>query len=583
MSNVKKRKNTFFLILSFLTKRQKAGVYLLIGASVIQAFLELIGISSIIPIISLVNEPSSIEQTWYLKFLYDLFHFSDSFHFLIGLIIAAILLYILRTIYVVALSVFQNRFIYRINVRLSSKAYEILLLQPYEYHLMHNSAEVIKKATYDPSSTTECLTSYISIFSSLFMALLVVVFLFLVNPLISLIVIGVLGVVSFFVIFFAKRKSRLAGSDVNEFQVKQQQEMREALGAVKEMNVYGSGSYFAHEFEVIGYQSVQDFANYYVASALPRQVIESVGMISMLLGILITEICFPNTASSIMTTFSAFAVAIVKLIPYASSLSTATTALSFRRPGIDSLQETFQLEKNEVSCSFSAKDVFSFSKEIRMENISFHYENCNNVISNANIRIPKGSCVALSGQSGAGKTTTMDMLLGLLHPQDGIISCDGRDIATSIAAWHATISYVPQYIYLSDKSIRENVAFGVDPSSIDEAKVVKALQEAQLWDFVCTLPDGDRTMIGENGARISGGQRQRIGIARALYRESPIIVFDEATSSLDYKTESEVLSSIKQLKGSKTLILVTHRISTISDFDYVYQIEKGSVILAKSK
>jgi ABC-type multidrug transport system fused ATPase/permease subunit len=575
------KKSSFKLVLSFLTKRQKWGVALLILASVFQTLLELAGISSIIPIISLISDPSTIQTKWYLSYFYNLFHFTDSNSFLVALVIAAICLYFIRTVYVVLLTIFQNKFIYRINVKLSAEAYEILLRQPYEFHLLNNSAVVIKKATYDTQSVTECLGSYIGIFNSLFMAVCVIVFLIFVNPAISAIVLGVLLLTSFLVIFFSKRQSRSSGNKINLFQIKQQQEMRESLGAIKELSVFDSAGYFAREFQNLGYQSASDLASYYAASALPRYVIESVGMISMLGAILIAILTFGSDSASLMTTFSAFAVAIVKLLPYASTLSTSSTTLSFRRAGVTSLEETFALRKNMVPNVYTPDQAFHFEKQIEFNDVSFHYAGGTNVLNHVSLTIPKGTTVAFSGPSGAGKSTSVDILLGLLTPQSGSIVCDGKPINSSLPAWHAVISYVPQYIYLSDKSIRENVAFGIDPSQIDDQKIAKALKEAQLEDFVSSLPNGINTLIGENGARISGGQRQRIGIARALYRDAPVVILDEATSSLDYDTEDEILKSVEALRGQKTLIVITHRTNTISNFDLIYEINHGKISKVK--
>ncbi len=279
-------------------------------------------------------------------------------------------------------------------------------------------------------------------------------------------------------------------------------------------------------------------------------------------------------------------IVVVKMLPYISRLNGSINALRWNMVSIHKVYEDLKLVRetpvmNDSGGAYDA-DSLPFKNELILRDVGFHYRNTQKfVLRNANAIIGKGESVAFCGASGAGKTTTVDIILGLLKPQEGHVFCDDLNIADHLREWHKNISYVPQDIFLIDDTIKENIAFGHDANQIPDEIVWNALEKAQLAEFVRSLPNGLQTQIGEKGVRLSGGQRQRIGIARALFRETPIIVFDEATSALDYQTEADVLKTVAGLKGDKTLVIITHRLTTIADCDRIYEIKDSEIVMIK--
>ena len=240
------------------------------------------------------------------------------------------------------------------------------------------------------------------------------------------------------------------------------------------------------------------------------------------------------------------------------------------------LQEVERLEKNKPAVTADVS--LELKKEIQIRNLSFRYPDASeNVLENISFTIPKNRSIAFIGPSGAGKTTLADIILGVLEPTEGQICVDGGDIQNCMSAWHKNIGYIPQSIYLMDASIRENVAFGIPKDQIDETCLRRALEEAQMKEFVDSLPEGLDTAIGESGVRLSGGQRQRIGIARALYNDPDVLVLDEATSALDNETEKAVMDAIDRLAGNKTLIIIAHRLTTITNCDVIYEVKDRQI------
>lgn len=282
---------------------------------------------------------------------------------------------------------------------------------------------------------------------------------------------------------------------------------------------------------------------------------------------------------SLIPALSAFVMAAVKLLPSANRIAGAINSIAFQEPSLDKLLENIKaLEEMEDEEWNDQVNKLDLKQEILLKDVTFSYPNAENcVLEHANMSVPVGMSVGIVGASGAGKTTEVDIMLGLLKPQEGQVLADGVDIQTAYHAWLSHIGYIPQMIFMLDDTIRGNVAFGMDSQEVDELAVWKALEEAQLAEFVRSLPEGLDTQIGERGIRLSEGQRQRIGIARALYTDPELLIFDEATSALDNETESAIMESINALHGKKTMVIIAHRLTTIEECDMVYRVENGGI------
>jgi ABC-type multidrug transport system fused ATPase/permease subunit len=291
---------------------------------------------------------------------------------------------------------------------------------------------------------------------------------------------------------------------------------------------------------------------------------------------------------TLLPQLSAFAVAAVRLMPSVNRMTTNINSMSYLEPSLDKMLEHLSVAErwaNEpdgaeagLAGGNESDEKLTLSEKVELSDITYCYPDAPSpVLSHADMEIPIGKSVGVVGASGAGKTTAIDILLGLLPPQAGQVLSDGMDIQKNYAGWLSHIGYIPQMIFMLDDTIRANVAFGIPKDEIDEKKVWKAIEEAQLAEFVKSLPDGLDTTIGERGVRLSGGQRQRIGIARALYPDPELLIFDEATSALDNETEAAIMESINALHGHKTLVIIAHRLTTIEECDIVYRVDNGKI------
>lgn len=303
-----------------------------------------------------------------------------------------------------------------------------------------------------------------------------------------------------------------------------------------------------------------------------------------MLSLIAIEILMGREIETLVPTLGAFAMAAVKLMPSANRIVGAISSISYSMPAVDKLIEHLdalaEFEKNGITYDSAKKaDVdLVIDERVELRNITYHYPNTEkNVLEDASMVIPVGKSVGIVGTSGAGKTTAVDIMLGLLRPQVGNVLVDDVDVMNDYQGWMSHIGYIPQMIFMLDSSIRANVAFGVKPEEIDDEQVWHCLEEAQLAEFVRGLPEGLDTMIGERGVRISGGQRQRVGIARALYENPDLLLFDEATSALDNETEAAIMESINSLHGKKTMVIIAHRLQTIEGCDIVYRVKDGKI------
>ncbi|WP_337664731.1 ABC transporter ATP-binding protein, partial [Suilimivivens sp.] len=312
-------------------------------------------------------------------------------------------------------------------------------------------------------------------------------------------------------------------------------------------------------------------------------LIETVFIVSVL-GFLVVYINGGGDITAMVTTISAFAIAAVRVLPSVNRINTYITEIAYTQPSLDFVYDNLQ-EGMKTDAMLAERKAYSqveklkLDHQIELDHISFHYPDSDkNIFEDAHMIIPKGKSVGIIGTSGAGKSTIVDILLGLLHAQTGMITCDGVDIFKNYESWLAQIGYIPQSIYLIDESIRDNIAFGIDADKIDEKRIWEVLEEAQLKEFVEELPEGLDTTIGDRGVRLSGGQRQRIGIARALYNDPEILVFDEATSALDNDTEAAVMEAVNSFHGRKTMIIIAHRLNTIEKCDMIYKVENMKLV-----
>lgn len=562
-------------------KKQKLKAALLFLVIIIGAFVELVGVSAVLPFISAVLSPEQILKNPYLGGVYRFLGFRDINQYIVFLGSAIIVVYILKNIYVYIMHSMQYRFTYENQRMLSYKMMDCYMKQPYLFHLDHNSAELSRNINEDTVSFFEAILAGLQFASEGGVCLALLLFLLYQEISITLGVIVLVGMFGFVFLKVFKKRLKAAGKRSRDKQGSTRRAVLEALGGIKEIKVLNREHVFVEEYN----EEYKDYAEsnrrFKVYGMIPKPVMETISISGLLL-IVCVKVALGADAVSFIPTISVFAVAAFRMLPSANRMAEYMSRIMFSKPAIDAIYHDLKEIDKLMEDMKTVEDTeeIPFRKEIAVKDITFHYPGTEkSVFSHASLLIPKNKSVAFIGPSGQGKTTLADIILGLLEPQEGAVLVDGIDIRRGIHAWNRKLGYIPQTISLLDASIRENILFGIEKEQIDEQRLQEALREAQLKDFIDTLEEGLDTVIGEGGVRLSGGQRQRIGIARALYHNPEVLVLDEATSALDNDTEAAVMEAIDYLAGSKTLIIIAHRLSTIQNCDLVYKIEGGAVSL----
>jgi ABC-type multidrug transport system fused ATPase/permease subunit len=357
----------------------------------------------------------------------------------------------------------------------------------------------------------------------------------------------------------------------------------QAIYGIKDVKVLHREAFFADNYEDTGKVGAKISRQYTVMNNIPRLLIETI-FVSSILGYIIIYILRGGDITQLVQMIAALGVAAVRLMPSVNRINTYMTDISYFKPCLDYVYENMNINEISRKTNQTLKPVdetktMELKDKIELKNIVYAYPNTDKLIfDHANMQIPYGKSVGIMGPSGAGKSTIVDILLGLLKAREGTIECDGVDIFDNYPAWLSQIGYIPQSIYLVDEPIRNNIAFGIADDKIDDDRIWEVLEEAQLKEFIETLPEGLDTAIGDRGVRLSGGQRQRIGIARALYHNPEILVFDEATSALDNETEAAVMEAINSFHGRKTMVIIAHRLNTIEKCDIIYKVDEGQIV-----
>ena len=562
-----------------LDRKQKINLGILLVIIFIGAFVELLGVSAVMPLIDVAMEPETIGEKWYFVLIGKYMGITDANQMILFLAVLLIIIYILKNIYVMGMYSLQYRFVFNNQQRLSVRMMKSYMQQDYLFHVSKNVAEFQRNITSDVNGFFTVALNVLQFLAEFSVSTVLIVFL-LVQDWVSTVAIAVLLFLfmGIFTVFFRKVLVKI-GEESRQANVQVTKCLFQAFSGIKEIKVANKESFFIMNYDKNYKDCARVQRQQSILTYLPKPVMETVCICSLMLAMIIKIAVVKSDIASFVTTLSVFAVAAFRMLPSFNKITCFISGMMFNKPAIDSvyrdLMEIEQLkEQRKVEQTDTEK--VSLTTAIGLENVSFRYPESDKwILKNANLNIRKNTSVALIGASGAGKTTAADLILGILEPQEGSVTIDGTDIKKCMASWHENIGYIPQAIYLMDDNIRANVAFGIPESEIDDAAIEKALREAQLDQFVHALPDGLDTMIGDRGVKLSGGQRQRIGIARALYRNPDVLILDEATSALDNDTEKEVMEAIDGLHGTRTLIVIAHRLSTIRKCDKIYEVGNG--------
>lgn len=560
------------------SKTDKIKLFFLLILVVIGSFLELLAVSVFSPFIDVAMNPDAMSESTFFIVIGYVFPKRSTEQLLAIMAFAIIVIYVTKNIYVITEKNAIYRFSYRIQQTISTRLLKAYMREPYSFHLNKNISVLQRSMQEDTDQFTKGIIHILEMIAEVFVCLAITIYLFIVSPSIMIIIAGLLFVCLSVLIFISKKYSSEWGRQGQAHKAKIYQWMNQSLGGIKEVKVLNREKSFVDNYDFYFGKYVRVLRLNRLMGAVPKHVIELVSMTGLMLAVIFKIIFRQIALEEFIPQLAVFAVAAFRLLPSVGKINEHMASALYAKPSVDLIYHDL-LEIKDQNIKEKPVDMsWSFKDRVEVQNVTYQYPGGQtNVIENASFTIEKGKTVAFVGASGAGKSTMVDILLGLLEPQKGNIYADGMNIYENLPTWQKTIGYIPQVIYLSDDSIRNNVAFGIAEEEIDEAAVKRALVQAQLWDFVDSLSDKLDTFVGDRGIRLSGGQRQRIGIARALYHNPEILVLDEATSALDNETENAVMEAIEKLQGQKTILIIAHRLTTIRNADTVYEVGNGHV------
>ena len=574
----------FYKLGYIFDRKDKRNIVLLLFAVIVGSFLELSAVAVFSPFADILMNPNAIQKKWYLKWLYEVFHCQDYKGFLTVLSVIIIVIYVVKNVYLICERSYMFKFSYDTQKNLSTRLLVTYMKEPYTFHLNKNIATLQRSLQEDTSQFMQVILYTLELINEVVTCAVMGIFLLIESKSITIIVLFLLCLCVGLFFFITKKYARGLGQKNQRYRGMIFQWMNQSLGGIKEIKILDREQYFIDEYQKYYAKFSRGLRISRVISILPKYIVEAVSMTGLLLAIIIKMYFGGADVIYYLPQLAVFAVAALRLMPSVGKINEFTTSILYALPSVDLVYH----DLNEIAAYVErqdgeVKEAWNLEKEIHVEHVTYTYPDTEEpVIQDADFVIPKGSTVAFVGASGAGKTTMADLILGLLEPQSGKILADTLNIHEKPKTFHAQVGYIPQVIYLSDDTIRNNIAFGIKEKEIDEQAVRRAMEMAQLAEFIDSLPRGLDTIVGDRGVRLSGGQRQRIGIARALYHDPEILVLDEATSALDNDTESAVMEAVENLQGTKTMIIIAHRLTTIRNVDRIYEVADGKVV-EKSK
>ncbi|MEX0686770.1 MAG: ABC transporter ATP-binding protein [Balneolales bacterium] len=576
--------NYFIKLFYLLPKGDLLKLIFLFFMMLLASILEVAGIGIIPLFVSMLADPNQVLGFEILQVFYKIFSIEDSEDLLIVGSFLLILIFIIKNTYITYFKYIQSKFVWNRFKIISSTLFKKYMNAPYEFHLNRNSSELLRNVTQEAQHLVKfVMVPLLNISMEVVVVIGILMFLVVLEPLITFGVFILLGFVGGGFLKLIKKKTKLFGKQAQKDRAHMIKAVQEGVGGIKDIKILGRESWFEVNLNkhLKSYTKSQTFRE--VASQATKPVMETFAVIGMLC---IALILFGQgrSLSVVIAVLTLFGAATIRLMPALQHIIQHWTNLRYYIHTIDPIfNDTKLLVHSHYTNSKKKQDLTPFKESINFDNVSFSYfESKEKAVKKLSFKIRIGEAVGFVGSSGAGKTTVIDLLLGLLEPDEGKVLVDNLDIKNNIWQWRSLIGYIPQYIYLKDSSIRENIAFGLPTSKIENKKIEKALEVANLSELIDNLPEGLDTKTGEGGMRLSGGQRQRIGIARALYHNPMVVVMDEATSALDNITESIIMNAIEKLKGKKTVIMIAHRISTVKNCDTIYYMENGHIIQSGS-
>lgn len=566
-----------------LDKKQKRHIGLLAVMIFIGGILETLSVSAMLPVVAVIITPESIMEIEIVRGIMDALNLQDSKGLTIALLLLLIVMYIIKNAYLLLLVNEQTRFITNNRNKLISRVLREFLNRPYEFYLDADIPTVFRLTDSDIPNVFGLIMAIISLASESVVFIFLSIYLVATDWKMTLFLVVIFGALTLFMLKVLKPKLSSLGSRNQSTQSRIAKWRIQAIYGIKDVKVLHREAFFADNYENTGKIGATISRKYSVMNSMPRLLIETLVMVAIL-GYVIIYILMGNDVTQFVSLLAVFGVVGIRLIPSVNRINTYLTEIAYQKPCLDYVYENLNINalSEKTNPALASKDStvkIDLKDKIELKDIVYAYPNTDKLIfDHAHMEVPYGKSVGIMGPSGAGKSTIVDILLGLLTIHKGSITCDGVNVFDNYPAWLAQIGYIPQSIYLVDEPIRNNIAFGIADEEIDDERIWQVLEEAQLKDFIKTLPEGLDTTIGDRGVRLSGGQRQRLGIARALYHNPEILVFDEATSALDNETEQAVMDAINSFHGKKTMVIIAHRLNTIEKCDIIYKVDGGQIV-----
>lgn len=587
MNSLKNVKLLFDKFRVILSKSQKGWAVVLFVMTLVGALFEAVGVSAVLPLISVMIDPDAIKNSWAGEKLLAFFPQISNGQLMMLTAAGVIAVYIVKNIYMAGLSYVRIKYSCKVQRELSIRIMRSYVKRGYPFFLNNTVGDILRGCGGSVSGVYTILSQFFRILAEILTIICICGYLIIADAVLAgtIIVLAIFCVALAVLIF--RKKVKYYGEEQFKYSSIVSRNSLQLFYGIKEVLVMKRARHFLDEYENAYVHRQKAAVSQTLAAEAPAYIIEATCVTGIIIAVCIRVLSM-ESAMAFLPQLSTFAMAAFRIMPSLGRISSGfNTCIFYMTAADETYRNILELKKYEKPESDGKKTTgetgeqknYSFEKSITVENVVWEYAGGSEAVLNGlNMEIKKGQSVAFVGHSGAGKTTLGDVILGLLEPQKGRVCIDGTDIRDIGDGLGKLIGFVPQSIYMTDDTIRSNIAFGIDAKSIDDEKIYAALDKAQLKEFVEGLPAGLDTMVGERGIRMSGGQRQRLAIARALYLDPQILVLDEATSALDAETETAVMESIDALQGEKTLVIIAHRLSTIRNCDVAYEIVDGKAV-----
>jgi len=564
------------------TQNDRSSLIFLFLILILSTLIELIGIGSIPIFAMIIVNPDSfiniLPNFFDVSFIKSIDQKTLTFYSAIILL----LIFLTKNIYLGFVSYFNNLVVKKIRVNINYNLFQSYIGSSYEFHINRNSAQLIRNITSEITKSVYFIMSFIMLIKESLIMIMIFLMLVIVDPQISFLIFFLLGVVTFIFFLLSRRGSRKRGERIQEYWGRQIKALNHALGSIKETKILNKEKFMFNLFKKNTDIIEEDTFYQSFIVTLPRLFLEIMAILTVVI-VSVSFVFLEKPFENFIPLIALITVASVRLIPSFNTISSSIATMKYQAASFKQIADELVIMKEVYSSNnnlegHTEKKKIIFKNKLEIKNVDYYYpKSKSKVFNQAFFTIKYGDIIGISGPSGVGKSTLVDLMTGLLKPSSGQILVDGFDINKSSNNWQQQIGYVPQDIYLLDETIKANISFGTDKKEFNEENFHRAIELAQLKDFIKSLPDKENTQVGDRGIRLSGGQRQRIGIARSLYFKPKILIFDEPTSALDVENEKKIIDDLYKLSGQLTIIIVSHRQTVFDKCSKVLQIENGKI------